>query len=72
MSMDFNNTLINIGSFFAKALTSETFVAALITGAAALLGAGIAGYFSFLATEKAHQNNMEKAEREEKKITSNN
>lgn len=69
--MDINNTLKAIGSFFAETLTSETFVAALITGLAAILGAGIAGYCSFLATKKAHQYNMEKTGREEKAITDN-
>lgn len=71
LNMDFNNTLINIGSLLEKILTSETFVAASITALAAILGAGIAGYCSFLATKKAHLYNIEKTDREEKAFTSN-
>lgn len=69
--MDINSTLKSIWLLVADVLTSETFVAALTAIVAAILGAGIAGYCSFLATKKAHEYNMEKADREEKAITRN-
>lgn len=67
LSMDINNTLAHLGTL----LSGDTFVGAFFTVIAAICGAGIAGYFSFLATKKAHRYNIEKAEREERIITRN-
>ena len=65
--MDIINSLANLWTLESR----DTFVGAFFTVIAAICGAGIAGRFSFSAIEKAHTYNIEKAEREEKKITRN-
>ncbi|NMZ34066.1 hypothetical protein [Pseudomonas proteolytica] len=62
--MDFSNIISGI----VKILSNETFIAAIT---AAIFGAAIAGYFSFLAIKKAHKYNMEKADLEVRTVTSN-
>ena len=69
--MDVSRSLANLDSSMAWMSISEPYVGAFFTVIAAITGAGIAGFFSFLATKKAHEFNIEKADRDQRAITSN-